>query len=185
MKSLLALACFMLSSNLLANTPLQSSKDSISVAGVSPQGVEVSALGMYEPAAQSKDCVFAEDKTSPNGALKILDIKAVAASGSYQLNMPVRGKRGSCSYVLTSVYMFVKSKSVYEPIRLDVDSADKDLLNFDSPKTMFCEFSASQAGLCQMADDIVEGAYKISSGRQQIQFDIKDSQEAPQTTDSN
>ena len=115
------------------------------------------------PAIQ--DCLFPEDSDRKGGAEQSLVFRQkLASDGSYSLNFPVAASRGSCRYVLDTVFMDLSYGQVMEDVTIHSQNFE-NLMELGNPQLrtknpdIGCQFaSEDKDGLC----DLGKGQYTSS-----------------------
>lgn len=174
-------------------TPLKFQSDSIEFAGSTNATTKFNALVIYVPdtgKSSSQACTFAEDRHNMNGSSVVQSFKTEGSSSlKYSLKIPTRGLRGSCHYVLQTIYLGIQDLRTTENLRIDstdyvsVTHTDEDLSYVPRPliaslKNLYCEFSAEAIGLCSTEEGSMTAVgYQVSLQPQKIELNVRDASE--------
>jgi hypothetical protein len=190
---------------LAAETPLKLGSELIRIEGASRASTTVSALVYYTPlykfdmSVSSAGCTFPEDHWKPNENDMSVTIKAQSLSAKgYSLQIPTQGLRGTCAYVLESLYFYIEDKAghakVSETINIlserQVARMNEDMTGvggMDPVKSLtelsglYCEYQSEfEYGFCSPAQDTIASFYGVSNSAATYTLDVKDISERPE-----
>jgi hypothetical protein len=181
----LAVSAF-ISSSVHANAAdanaIQSGPESIQIYGHIVAGAGLEAEIYYTPDlkanVRASDCFFPEDEYSPNGHDRYVPAKAIKDGHNYTLNLPTTAVNGACHYVLSAIYLDVKSSRVLEPLKIQTVPAiiedgmrEVDSVPFKDQK-IYCQFDNPNVGICRINDDLPPQLYSIGLKPHKVRFDV-------------
>lgn len=161
---------------------IQPGPQSIQIYGHIVAGASLEASIYYTPDlkanVKAEDCFFPEDEFSPDGHDRYVPAKPVKEGHNYTLTLPTTAVNGACHYILSSVYLDIKSARVLEPLKiqtiqtiLDDGMREVDSVPFTDQK-IYCQFDNKNVGLCRINNDQPPLLYSISLKHHKVRFDI-------------
>jgi len=183
-----------------ASTDFAAGSVNTTLTGAAPSGADISAFVIMAPKYTFNKrpydqkivdaCTFEEDSVNPNGnkTIQHLTVKR-DKDGTYTLLAPVSGSRGSCEYIMDSIYYTLKYGSVDEMLKIRSDASvnysnillgtfgPESTLKLEPKGTITCEFSKSKSedsGNCYHDKDMLIDDLQIKASGESFTLDFKD-----------